>query len=820
MQQGMRANGWQEWWQRRRADAAALGVIVCAFCAAFGWAILRGRFLIGGDVFFYTYPLRTILWRMIRAGQLPIWTPLVFSGYPLLAMVQLGVGYPLTWAHLFLPDHWAEELYVLAPFLLAPAFTYAYAREIGRSRLAALLAGLTYAYGGLMTNTYGMNGIPTNALMWLPLVLVAIERARRALFASCLVGAALAYAMSVLTGHAQSFLLVGLVAGAYALCLALAPVQEEEAQARATQPRAWWPRWRPLFVAVGAGALGAGVAAFQILETARAARRSVRHAISYEYFSAGAFTPREALRSFVVPLDHYVEVTTYVVPLACVLAVYAVVQLARGKTARDPRLLFWLVVACASFILMLGANTPLYSFVYRVPVVNLFRTPSRHAFEWTFALAVLAAYGWDALRGGSAARVRGGLTERRAFVVGVLLVALGAACGVLWWLAVNGGASFLVGAATERAYIVWKITCTICVLLALWCAQRVTATRRRAALLASVLVLGCLGEPLVLIRKWWAGTAKSAARFTTPGQATHYLEQFPPAEGRVYTYANLGLDENSPAPRFDVLDQTAPYGLHNVGGYEQLLLTRYSRALGDVDYDAVRPRAGHDPARELFAAQSHVLDLLNTTHVVAFSELAHMPAAPLDPARWQTVAEFDGVVVLRNARALPRAWLVADAEVVDGEEALDRIRGAGMRCGFEPQRTALVEAKPAELPHLPGGALAPGSSARVVAYEPSRLQITTDAQTPTVLVVSEISYPGWKATVDGTPARIMLTDYLLRGIALPAGKHEVEMRYAAPAARTGAIISACALLLICGLFVYARRPRRRMTKHREVRVDE
>ena len=807
-------------WQRRRADAAALGVILCAFCAAFGWAIFRGRFLIGGDVFFYTYPLRTILWRMLRAGQLPVWTPLVFSGFPLLAMAQLGVGYPLTWAHLFLPDHWAAELYVLAPFLLAPAFTYAYAREIGRSRLAALLAGLAFGYGGLMTNTYGMNGIPTNALMWLPLVLVALERARRESFASCLVGATMPYAMSVLTGHAQSCLLVGLVAGAYALWLALAPVKQAEAQVLNAQTRAWWPRWRPLLVAACAGALGAGLGAFQILETARATRRSIRHALTYEYFSAGAFTPREALLSFIAPLAHYIEVTTYVVPLACALALYTIVRAARRKTARDPRILFWLFVACLSFVLMLGDSVPLYRLVYRVPVVNLFRTPSRHAFEWTFALAMLSAYGWDALREASAARVRSSSAERRAFVASVLLVALGAAVGILWWLAVNSGAGLLAGMASERAYIVWKMLFTACVLLAWWCARRVMATRRREALLAFVLVLGCLGEPLVLIRKWWAGTAKPAARFTTPGQATRYLQQFPPAEGRVYVHANLGLDENTPAPRFDVLDQTAPYGLHNVGGYEPLILTRYSRALGDVDYDAVRPRAGRDPARELFTAQSHVLDLLNTTHVVAFSDLMHMPAAPLNPARWQTVAEFDGVIVLRNTRALPRAWLVADAEVVDGEEALGRIRGDDTRCTFEPEFTALVEAKPMELPRLPGGALAPGSSARVVAYEPSRLRIETAAPTPTVLVVSEIFYPGWEATIDGGRAPILLTDYVLRGVALPAGRHTVEMRYAAPAARNGALISVATLLLLCGLFIYARRQQRRMTEHAEVRADE
>src|SRR2546423_327068 len=70
---------------------------------------------------------------------------------------------------------------------------------------------------------------------------------------------------------------------------------------------------------------------------------------------------------------------------------------------------------------------------------------------------------------------------------------------------------------------------------------------------------------------------------------------------------------------------------------------------------------------------------------------------------WQPVYEQDQVQILRNPRACPRAWLVAEAAAVDGEEALRRIRGAG---DFDPRRTALMEVRADELPHLPGGAVA------------------------------------------------------------------------------------------------------------------
>ncbi|HEY0099417.1 MAG TPA: YfhO family protein, partial [Pyrinomonadaceae bacterium] len=148
-----------------------------------------------------------------------------------------------------------------------------------------------------------------------------------------------------------------------------------------------------------------------------------------------------------------------------------------------------------------------------------------------------------------------------------------------------------------------------------------------------------------------------------------------------------------------------------------------------------------------------------------------------------------------------RAWLVGEAEALDGEEALRRIRGESLTA-FDPRRTALLEVKPEELPKLTGAALPPEATARVVEYQPSRLVIETSAPAAAVLVVSEIIYPGWEATVDGVAARIDTTNYLLRGVAVPAGVHRVEMRYTAPAARVGAVISACALLLLCGLALY------------------
>ena len=284
------------WLYERRADAAALACLAVFFAAFFPQALFRGRYLLANDSFFYSYPMRTIAWRMIRAGALPLWTPNILSGYPLLSMAQLGLGYPLTWGYLFLPGHVAEQVYVLAPFLLAPLFTYLYLREIKRTPLAALFGALTFGYGGMMASPLANSGLIPNAVMWLPLLLIALERARRAPFVRCLLGATLTYTLSVLTGHGQSFLYVGVLAGAYALFLIVTPDGGGLRTLRARLTSVG--QWRPVMVACGAGLLAIGVAAFQILETARVVRRSVRSTLTYALFTQGSFKPMDLWKSF------------------------------------------------------------------------------------------------------------------------------------------------------------------------------------------------------------------------------------------------------------------------------------------------------------------------------------------------------------------------------------------------------------------------------------------------------------------------------------------------------------------------------------------
>ena len=74
-----------------------------------------------------------------------------------------------------------------------------------------------------------------------------------------------------------------------------------------------------------------------------------------------------------------------------------------------------------------------------------------------------------------------------------------------------------------------------------------------------------------------------------------------------------------------------------------------------------------------------------------------------------------------------------------------------------------------------------------------------------LLIFSEVDYPGWQATVDGNPTRLVRANYLLRALCVPAGEHLVVLAYNPPLLKLGSAITALALLSIIGVAVWATR---------------
>lgn len=170
--------------------------------------------------------------------------------------------------------------------------------------------------------------------------------------------------------------------------------------------------------------------------------------------------------------------------------------------------------------------------------------------------------------------------------------------------------------------------------------------------------------------------------------------------------------------------------------------------------------------------------------------------------RWRRVGEEEYVTIYENARALPRVWLATEVYGEADEIVLQTIRTGKLPNGSEwnPRKKALVEPSQT-IGSVLSGEENPGE-AKVLSHEPNRVEIEVEARVPSVLVLSENHYPGWRASVDGRETEIMRVNYNMRGVALGAGRQRVSFYYSPRSVWAGALIST---LTLAGLALWTLR---------------
>ena len=78
-----------------------------------------------------------------------------------------------------------------------------------------------------------------------------------------------------------------------------------------------------------------------------------------------------------------------------------------------------------------------------------------------------------------------------------------------------------------------------------------------------------------------------------------------------------------------------------------------------------------------------------------------------------------------------------------------------------------------------------------------KIDYTFHSTTPQFAVFSEVYYPlGWNVFIDGKKADYLKTDYVLRGMYIPAGDHKIEFRFEPKSFTTGRMISIIANILV------------------------
>src|SRR6266498_3360215 len=376
---------------------AALGVTLLPLIYFF--PATRGNLIISpDDGVIFNIPIRVAVANLIHAGYVPLWNPYMFSGMPLFGAAQAGVAFPLNWFYLLFSIPVATNLMMLSTYMLAALGAYLYARRSGASIAGAVATSLVWQWSAFMVAKVGQTNVVQTAAL-LPWVLWAVD----------------GYGMS----------------GKRTRGVLLAVVMARASSGRERTAYLW---------SLALLAAGIALAAVQLVPTVELLRQSLRATASYDFFSSFSLPPRFVLTFFApfimgggdgglfrAPYIGPAFVGEYIAYVGDATIMLAIVAL---LLKRDPRTKFWTLVVVICLALAFGRLLPLnlYTLVYYVPVLDLFRVPARHLMEVEFALAVLAGRGLTAI-----AASRSSTRLLRAVVIAGGLVFLLTCLTVSWW---------------------------------------------------------------------------------------------------------------------------------------------------------------------------------------------------------------------------------------------------------------------------------------------------------------------------------------------------------------------------------------------------
>jgi hypothetical protein len=241
-----------------------------------------------------------------------------------------------------------------------------------------------------------------------------------------------------------------------------------------------------------------------------------------------------------------------------------------------------------------------------------------------------------------------------------------------------------------------------------------------------------------------------------------------------YRVLNLSnpFSDNSPTSYFH----------KSIGGYHGAKMERYSELIDSCIYPGLNiffaAAANAKSVEDLQTAYNNTplpsLNMLNTKYII------YNPAAP----------------PLVNLNALGNAWFVEKPVIVDNaNKEISIVRS------FDPSKEATIDKafkdqiSKSDYPVLENEKIA------LTSYQPDELHYKYTARDEKLAVFSEIYYPaGWKSFIDGKESKYFRTDWVLRGMILPAGDHEITFTFRPASYYTGNKISLASSVLLILLF--------------------
>ncbi|MBK7134077.1 MAG: YfhO family protein [Bacteroidales bacterium] len=243
---------------------------------------------------------------------------------------------------------------------------------------------------------------------------------------------------------------------------------------------------------------------------------------------------------------------------------------------------------------------------------------------------------------------------------------------------------------------------------------------------------------------------------------------------RVLNMTVSTFNDNSPTSYFH--KSIGGYHGAKLKRYQELIDTAVIRNLEMMQTAFSNAQSAEDIERAF--ANTSALNMLNTKYLI------YSPEAP----------------PMVNKFALGNAWFAEKPVIV--ENANMEISSINR---FNPAAEAIIDASFRNQISKQSYPVQESDKIELVSYQPDELVYKYSAGDEKLVVFSEIYYPaGWKSYIDGKETSYFRTNYVLRGMVVPAGNHEIKFSFRPSSYITGNKVSMASsillILIIAGYF--------------------
>lgn len=750
--------------------------------------MFQGASFVKRDIIRFYYPVWNFSVEMMKQGVLPLWNPYNSYGTPFFADIQTCVLYPLTLL-LYLPNYcWAFNFYILLHLALAGFFTAVWMRDCRASREGSFLSGLAFALGGYVMSVISLT-ISLATLVYFPLVLLALRRSLHTRDFFWKAVTALILLVQYLAGDPAIFFATLIVLTLFVIYKTLV-----ESFARKK------PYLKFTIDATKIVATFLGLSLFQTLLFFEFLMHSNRAQQAYDQLTMWSVQYNDLVSIFFPYFsDLSIVFMDYWVRQSWIENIYAGVTVlllacAAFKGVRKNNLIgYHVLLALFGIALALGRFCSVYDVLYHgFPFFKFIRYPVRFLFLFNFALACLAGFGLDEVLSYLRRKNVSYLSNFQARVAAFFIVFL---------------AALVILSMVYSIEIESKIFANVRQSLLNWTHQDIDMETLKDLILP---VLFNLKRTLIFVSLFFVGIL--AAWHFKPRKTLLAIfftlivfsdlvevnvieiqldrEEFrKPSKNLSCLLRDTGLFRVLASPQAVTLQYEPPgsstFGLTLRALREtltpNLLLPHRISDVSGYDSIFLQEAIGINSERRNIKdpAQRRFYDMLNIKYMVS-------PKENIGKG-YRLVQREQPVNLFLNERALPRAFLVAKAEIIkDRKEILTKL----ISKEYNPEAVLYLEERPeAENPGKSARQIPDKNQVTLTSYSLNDVHMTINSTASQWLFFSDMYYPGWKATIDGKSVKIHRANYAFRAIEVMAGSYDVEWKYDPILFRIGVIIS-------------------------------